>query len=222
MLLRHALAESLVMAGVGGMAGLAVAWAGVRWLSALLPTDIPRADAIGMDVNVLLFTALVAVAVGLLSGLAPALRLMRTAVASVLKDAGRGAVMGRRGRWLARALVTVEAALALVLLSSAGLMMRSFGRLLDVDPGFRTSGVVTMEVALPAVRYPQGEQQRQFFEALMQRIRMLGDVEQAGAVSVLPLSPLGVQFELPFDVAGMEAASPSERPRGDYRTVMPG
>jgi putative ABC transport system permease protein len=221
-LLRRSLSESILLSLAGGLAGVLLAVAGVHVLRPLIPTGIPRTDLIGIDGTVLLFTVIVSIGAGLLFGLAPALRLMRPDIARILQASGRAATAGRRSRRIANSLIAAEVALALVLLSGAGLLVRSFTRLLDVDPGFRTDGRVAIDIALSPARYPRSAQQRDFFESLVRDIRTLPGVETAGAVSVLPMSPLGVQFEIPFTVAGLEARSPSERPRGDYRGVIAG
>jgi putative ABC transport system permease protein len=102
------------------------------------------------------------------------------------------------------------------------LLLRSFVRLSSVDPGFRTSNVIAMHIALPDVRYRGGPPKKQFFNDLLARLGAVSQFEQVSAVSALPMSPLGVQFELPFTIDGLEATSPSERPRARYRGVMPG
>jgi len=221
-LLGRSLTESLLMALAGGAGGVLLAVGGVRVLRRVIPPGIPRSDLIGIDGSVLLFTAAISIGAGLLFGLAPALRLMRPDIARILQASGRAATAGRRSRLIANSLIAAEVALALVLLSGAGLLVRSFARLLDVDPGFRTDGRLAIDIALPPARYPRPAQQREFFESLVRDIRTLPEVQAAGAVSVLPMSALGVQFEIPFTVAGLEARSPSERPRGDYRGVIAG
>jgi putative ABC transport system permease protein len=119
-------------------------------------------------------------------------------------------------------MVVAEVALALVLLVSAGLLIRSFVRLSQVDPGYRTSGIVATHVVLPRARYGQPAAKRQFIDDLVRLVKELDGVNRASAVSALPMSPVGVQFDLPFTIDGLEAASPSERPRARYRAVMPG
>ncbi len=113
-------------------------------------------------------------------------------------------------------------ALAVVLLVGAGLMVGSLLHLLDTDPGFRKSNVVSAVVSLPRARYPAREQMRQFYGDLVGRLDALPDVESAGAVSALPMSAVGTDFNLPFTPPGQEIASPSERPRAGTRIVIPG
>ena len=109
-----------------------------------------------------------------------------------------------------------------MLLVGAGLLIRSFVQLTSVDPGYRTSGIVAAHVVLPASRYAPAATKKQFFDDLVTRVSAIPGVERASAVSALPMSPLGVQFELPFTIDGLAETSPSERPRARYRAVMPG
>ena len=119
-------------------------------------------------------------------------------------------------------MVIAEVALALMLLVGAGLLIRSFARLSAVDPGFRTAGVTAIHVALPAARYQGSAPKRQLFGDLVDRVREIPGVTAVGAVSVLPMSPLGVQFTIPFTIDGLAVASPSERPTAGYRGVLAG
>jgi putative ABC transport system permease protein len=118
-------------------------------------------------------------------------------------------------------MVVAEVALALVLLVSAGLLIRSFVRLTAVDPGYTTSGIVATHVVLPRARYQAPAARRQFIADLVERVGRIPGVTRASAVSVLPMSPVGVEFDLPFTIDGLAATSPSERPRARYRAVMP-
>jgi putative ABC transport system permease protein len=221
-LVRRSLVESGLLAASGALVGLGVAWAGVRVLRRLIPPTVPRADQIGVDLPVLAFTAAIAFASGILFGLAPALRAMRPDLAGVLQETGRGFTASRRTRRFSDVMVIAEVALALMLLVGAGLLIRSFVNLTSVSPGFRTSRVVALEIVLPETRYGNGASKRQFYAALLDGVRALPGVTHAGAVSALPLSPLGTQFDIPFTIDGLAATSPSERPRAAYRAVMAG
>jgi putative ABC transport system permease protein len=221
-LVRRSLVESGVFAVSGGAAGLALAWLGIRALRPLIPSTVPRADGIGLDLPVVLFTIAMTIGAGVLFGAVPAWRAMKPNLLDALQEGGRSATVSRRSRWLSDAMVVSEVAIALVLVIGAGLLLRSFVRLTSVDPGFRTSNVVTLHVVLPDVRYQSSASKRQFFGDLLARMRTVPGFEQVSAVSALPMSPLGVQFELNFTIDGLEAASPSERPRARYRAVMPG
>ena len=221
-LVRHALIEGLVLGVAGGVAGLAVAWAGASLLRGVLPEGFPRVEEIGIDPTVVGFTAGVAVLCSLFFSVAPALRTLRTDVASVLQDSSRGSSLGRRSRRLANLMVASEVALALVLMVGAGLLLRSYVRLTSVDPGFRTTDVVAVAIELPPARYGSSGQQLAFFTELMGGLRSLPAVDEVGAVSYLPMSPIGVEFDMPFSVEGLEATSPSQRPTAEYRAVFPG
>ncbi len=221
-LLRTALTEGLVLGVAGGVAGLLVAWASVGLLRAMLPAGFPRLDDIALDPVVLAFTATVSILAGLLFSLPPALRNMRPDMIGVLQDAGRGASLGRGARRVLNVLVAAEVALALVLTVGAGLLIRSYAALATVDPGYRTEGVVAAAVELPPSRYPEMALQASFFNDVMARVREIPGVEAAGAVSYLPMSPIGTEFDMPFSVEGLEATSPSQRPTAEYRGILPG
>jgi predicted permease len=221
-LLRRSLVESGSLAGLGGAAGLLLAWWGIAALRPLIPADVPRADAIGLDVTVLAFTAVTSILAALLFGLFPAWRAMRPRLNDAFQDSSRSASSSLLARRLSNGMVASEVALALMLLVGAGLLVRSFVQLTSVDPGYRTSGIVAAHVVLPASRYAPSASKQRFFTALMPRIAAIPGVERVSAVSALPMSPLGVQFELPFTIDGLAEASPSERPRARYRAVMPG
>jgi putative ABC transport system permease protein len=146
---------------------------------------------------------------------------MRPNVMDVLQEGSRGTTPGRATRKLSDLMVVAEVALALMLLITAGLLIRSFVRLTAIDPGYRTSGIVATHVVMPRARYQPAAAKRQFIGDLVDRVRKMPGVDRASAVSVLPMSPVGVEFDLPFTVDGLAATSPSERPRARYRAVMP-
>ena len=221
-LVRQSLVESGLLAASGAVVGLGLAWAGARVLRRLIPATVPRADQIGLDLPVLAFTAAIAVAAGLLVGLVPAWRAMRPNLTDVLQESGRGATASRRARRLADVMVASEVALALMLLVGAGLLIRSFVNLTSVNPGFRTSRVVSMQIVLPETRYGSGASKRQFYSDLIERVSAQPGTMHAGAVSALPLSPLGTQFDVPFAIEGVADQSASDRPRAAYRAVLAG
>ena len=221
-LVRRSIAESGVLAVSGGAVGLGLAWFGIRALRPLIPSTVPRADGIGLDSSVLLFTVAMTLGAGVLFGLVPAWRAMKPNLLHALQDSGRSTTGSRHSRWLSDAMVVSEVAIALILVIGAGLLLRSFVRLTSVDPGFRTSNVVAFHVVLPDVRYRGSAPKRQFFDDFLTRMRAVPAFDHVTAVSALPMSPLGVQFSLDFTIDGLEAASPSERPRAAYRAVMPG
>ena len=222
LLLARSLVESGLLAAAGAAVGLGVAWLGTRALRPLIPLTVPRAEQVALDWRVVAFTAVIAITAGLVFGTVPAWRAMRPNLADVLQEGGRGSTVTRRARRLSDIMVGAEVALALMLLVGAGLLIRSFVNLTSVNPGFRTSGVVSLEIILPQTTYESGAAKRQFYADLLDGVRALPGVAHAGAVSALPLSPLGTQFDIPFTIDGLAASSPAERPRAAYRAVMAG
>ncbi|HET9370407.1 MAG TPA: ADOP family duplicated permease, partial [Vicinamibacterales bacterium] len=191
-LARQLLTESVVLAVIGGAVGVALAMAGVRWMHALQPQNVPRLGSIAVDTPVLLFTAGLSIASGILFGLAPVFGSGRVNVQAVLRDAGRGmaasgALLGR-GLGLRRLLVVAELALAVMLLIGAGLLVRSFAHVLRQPAGFDASGVLTFELSLAGQRYPDAAAVRQGYQNLWERLDQLPGVVRTGAVTTLPLT----------------------------------
>ncbi len=220
-LVRRTLAESVVLLVASGVAGLLLAWVGINLLRDLIPSTVPRAQDIGIDLDVLVFTMGSLLVAGLISGLVPILKATRPNLAGIFQEAGIGNLQGRKGRWFTASLVVTEVALATMILVGAGLMLRSYVRLTDVDPGFRTEGVVSVAVALPETQYGFREY-GPFFESLLEAVRVNPAYASTGLVSTLPMSPVGNDFELTFTVQGLSATSPSERPRAGYRAASAG
>jgi putative ABC transport system permease protein len=220
-LVRRSIVESALLTMGGSAVALVAAWWGIRAVRPLIPPNVPRAENIGLDPTVLAFTAVVTIAAGVLFGLVPAVRAMKPNVLDVLQESSRGTTPSRAARRLSDLMVVAEVALALMLLVSAGLLVRSFIRLTAIDPGYRTTGIVATHVVLPRTRYAPPAAKRQFIGDLVERVRKLSGVARASAVSVLPMSPVGIEFDLPFTIDGLSATSPSERPRARYRAVMP-
>jgi putative ABC transport system permease protein len=191
-LLRQMLTESLVLAAAGGGAGLLLAVVLHRGLLALVADRIPvpRLDEIALDLPVVGFTIAVALGTGLVFGLVPAL-LATSNADDALREGGRQGT-GPRSRRALAALVVAEVALSLVLLTGAGLLIRSFMRLQNVDPGFRPAGLLTARVTLPTVRYPEERQTAEFFKTALARIEPLPGVQSAAGISFLPLSGPGM------------------------------
>lgn len=187
-LVRQLLTESISLSVIGGAAGLLTAFVLIGLLTAVLPADLPRAGEIGIDVGVLAFTLAVAILTGLLFGLAPAAGAGRQQLVDSLKEGGRGHTAGLRGRRLRGVLVVSEVALALVLLVGAGLMLRSFARLHESDPGYDPDGVLTMRVPLPTSVAGQTDHVLEFYDRLVRRVEALPGVTSAGVISQLPLS----------------------------------
>jgi putative ABC transport system permease protein len=176
-LVRQLLAESVVLGLLGGLAGLAVADEGTSLLLRLLPGDLPRSGEVGIDGGVLLFTLAVSVATGLLFGIAPALDAARVPPIDALRSGGRAATAS--GGRLRSALVGAEIAVALAVLSGAGLLLRSFVRLQQVETGYLTDTVVAMPLLLPASRYPGLPEQARFYQQVVERLSASGRFQVA-------------------------------------------
>jgi putative ABC transport system permease protein len=188
---RQLLTESFVLAALGGALGLLVAQWGIALLLALSPVDLNTARTVSLSYPVLLFTASASLLTAMVCGLAPAFEGSRTDVQEALKDGGRQVGAGVRHRRLRQAFVVSEIALAVVLLVGAGLMLRSFGSLRRVNPGYNTSNVLTMRLQLPGTKYRDDAQRIGFFREAIARIQEVPGVQAAGAISYLPLSGLG-------------------------------
>jgi predicted permease len=182
------LGESLALSVLGGVLGLTLASAGVRFLLALQPQGIPRMEEIGIDGRVVAFTALLSLLSGLLIGAFAAFRYGSPDLVPALKEGGRGGTAGKARHLARQILVVVQVALALVLLVGAGLMIRSFWRLASVDPGIDPKGVLTVNLSLPESEYGTSARTARFYVELLERVRGLAGVETAGTNSILPLS----------------------------------
>ena len=186
-LIRQTLAECVMLSVAGGGLGLAAAAWGTTVLVSVIPRNIPRADEIGLDAPVLLFTFAVSLLTGILFGLAPALGSARDGASESLKEGGRSGTAGRsRGR-LAAGLIMAETALSLVLLAGAGLLIRSFINLRNVDSGFQPERLLALTVALPEAQYPKPEQREAFFRAVLDRMQRIPGVESTSISVNAPL-----------------------------------
>lgn len=185
-LIRQFLTESMVLSMVGGVVGLIAGTVGVRLLLATSPDSIPRLSEVGLDGSVLLFTFLVSIVAGVLFGLAPVFHLSPGSVGMALREGGQRATAGSARLVLRRSLVVAELALAVVLVMGAGLMLRSFASLQQVEPGFRPSGLLTFRLFLPAETYPDGARQSAFFSQLHDRLQAVPGVTNVTAMSGLP------------------------------------
>jgi predicted permease len=218
-LLRQLLTESAILGLMAGVIGLFLGYWALRLLTTLATTSFPRVVEAHMDLRVLAFTLLVSLATGLLFGLAPAFS-SRHVTHDALKEGGRGGTAGAGSQRLRGALVVAEVALSLTLLVGAGLLIRSFLRLQDVDTGFRPEGVLTMRVSLPSEKYAKIEQNRTFFRELLAQIRRLPGVDAAGGATGLPLSATGWSGTTTVDSQAVQPQDAS--PEADQRPVFPG
>ena len=219
-LIRQFLTESVLLSAIGAGAGLALAWIGTRLLVNLSPNILPRATEIALNGRALAFTAGVAVLTGILFGLAPAIHMAKTDLMAALREGARGNAIGFRRNRLRSVLVMGEVALALVLLSGAGLLMRSFYRLQSIEPGFDPHGMLTFRTNLPAAKYKGDEPQAAFYRRALERIRALPGVEAAGAAQIFPLA--GDDYILSFEQIGKPPVPVGNEPSAAYYSATPG
>jgi putative ABC transport system permease protein len=217
-LIRQLLTESVFLALLGGMLGVALGLWGISALIKLLPVDIPRMADVRIDSAALLFTALVSMLTGILFGLAPAAQASRLDYAESLKEGGCGWLGGLPGSRARALLVVVDVAVAVVLLVGAGLLIKSFWRLQCVDPGFNPQHVLTFKMDLPYARY-SALSQTQFFERAIERLTHLPGVLSASAVLPLPLD--GNEVGTYLAIEGQPVAE-ANRARTGYSWVEPG
>src|SRR5947209_4965889 len=210
--MRQLLTESVLLALVGGGLGMLLAMWGVDFLLKFNGGSIPRASEIGLDRNVLLFTLGVSLLTGIVFGLAPAFQTSRVNLHDTLKEGGRSGKAGVR-RGVRNALVVAEVSLAVVLLVGAGLLIRSFMQLQQVNPGFEPRGVLTMMVSLPANKYAEDVQRDAFMRQVLERVRALPGVKSAAAITTLPMS--GFNQSGSFGIEGKPTPRGQDSPHGD-------
>jgi len=217
--IRQLLVESLMLALLGGSLGLLLA----IWLSRLLvafgPANIPRVDQVHPDPKVFLFTAALSVITGIAFGLVPALQLSKTNVTNWLKEGDRGSTAGPRAHLARSGLVISEVALSLMLLIGAGLLLKSFVRLLNTDPGFDPSHVAAFDIPLSRQRYDTPQKQEQFFERLIAKSQEIPGVESAAVVNNLLLT--NSIDQLNFNVLGRAPYPLGSAPEAHYTVITP-
>jgi putative ABC transport system permease protein len=218
-LLRQLLTESIIVSLAGGGVGLLLAYLGVRSLVAMDIGNLPRSDEIGIDGTVMIFTLLISLLAGVLFGLAPALHTVTPDLHGALKEGGRGATADRGSHALRRSLVVTEVALALTLLTGAGLLLKSFARLQGVDPGFDPSNLLTFNIALPQTRYANDTTQAAFFDQALPAVARVPGVLGVGATSVMPFG--GSWSTGSFEIEGYQPPENQPGPWGDIRVVSP-
>ena len=218
-IIRQLLTESVILAGAGAAAGLAVAWAGLQIVITLRPANLPRIDETSLDGGVLAFTALLAVVTGVLFGLLPALQLSRPDVTGILKDGGRSGTAGRARQFARQALVVLQLASSVVLALAAGLLIRSLIELNRIDLGFNPANVLTAQLQVPSTDYPQPADVVRFHRQVIDHVTQIPGVRAAGSVRVLPLArPIG---DWSIKIEGRPYVA-EENPNGDYQAVTPG
>lgn len=216
---RQLLTESLVLALIGGSFGLLLGMFGIRMLVRLGPENLPRMQTIGIDIYVLGFTLLLSIVTGFLFGLAPVWQIRKASFNAALKEGGWGSTDGGRRSLGRRSLVVSEVALALILLIGGGLLVRSFQRLISVDPGFNPNNLLTATISLAGSEHKSGPQRAAFFQRLIEQVQSLPGVKSASAINHLPLA--GDLWTLGFTIEGRPAPLPGEKQAAAYRIVRP-
>jgi putative ABC transport system permease protein len=215
--LRQILTECALLGLLGGLAGLVLAYGGLQLLSRVVAVQSPH--PVKIDLPVLGFTLLLSLVTSLLSGAAAAWQMARGAISQSLQEAGRSGAGGLRLGRVRSGLAVAQVALSLILLLSAGLLVRSLWRLLQVDPGFRAEGVLTMDIRLSGTKYPMAGVAAAHAE-IFERIARLPGVVSVGATQLLPIrnEPYGESFQ----IEGRPMRSPSDLLPAEYRVVTPG
>jgi predicted permease len=218
-ILTQLLTESLLLSGLGGAAGVALAQGALQVFKTLRPAGLPRTDEVAIDPAALAFTALVAMVCGVTFGLLPALQLSRQDLARVLNDGGRGGAPGRVRLLVRRALVVAQLAFSVMLVVAAGLSVRSLIALQRIDLGFDDRNVLTAQVQLPATSYAEGARIVDFYRQVTERLAQLPGVSAAGGVRLLPLARTIGDWSITLE--GRDVA-PGENPNGDFQFATPG
>ncbi len=218
-LARQLLIESVLLAGLGGVAGILVGLAGVRLLGWLEVDNVARGVFVGVDSNVLAFSLVLALITGVVFGLFPAAVTWRTHPAEVVNESGRGSSSGRRGSLQRKLLVVSEVAVAVLLLAGAGLLGKSFLRLLSEDPGFNPEGVLLAQVSLPETSYPDPTSRVAFFDRALEAVRSLPGVRSASVVSAAPFS--GNSSSGSYSIEGYQPGPGESAPHALIRIVDP-
>ncbi|MEO8633671.1 MAG: ABC transporter permease [Gemmatimonadales bacterium] len=219
-LMRQLLTESILLALAGGVLGVVLAvWSVPALLALGGGRGLPDASDVHLDGSVLAFALLISVLTGIVFGLAPAIRVARASLNEALKEGGRGVAADRGGLALRRSLVVATVALALMLLAGSGLLVRSFGRLVGMDPGFHSDHLLTFNVALPQVKYPNDTVRIAALERITSALSNMPGVTSAGGTSVMPFG--GSWSTGSFSVEGFQPPTNAPGPWGDMRTVTP-
>ena len=217
---RQVLVESVLLALIGGALGLAYAHSGVRLIMAFLADKVPHSVDVGLDLKVLVFTVLVSLCTGIIAGILPALHLSRANVNEALKQGLGRTDTDSGGNRTRNILVVVEVSLSLILLVGAGLLIRSFKVLREVNPGFESSGVLTQTVAVSRAKFSSIQQEVAFFDRVLENVRTLPSVVAAGIIDNVPMGDGG--SHQPIAVEGYPTLPMSEQPEVDVRAISAG
>ena len=226
-LLRQILTESVLLALAGAAIGIFLSVWGLELLKQIGARTIPRLTEVNVDLAVLIVTTVVTIGTGILFGLIPAFASAKPELTEALKEGGRSSTTGARRNQVRNSLVIAEVALALVLLVGAGLLLKSYARVQNIDPGFDRRNVLTAEIDLPAPKYPppgnpdynHGEAVINFWDEALRRVRQLPGVEAAGGTIVLPLS--GSNTDSSFAIEGRSVGGKEPTPDEELRVITP-
>ncbi|PYI48574.1 MAG: ABC transporter permease [Verrucomicrobia bacterium] len=218
-LLKQVFTESVLLSLIGGVAGVLLALWGVESLKAVGAQTVPRLREVNIDLVVLGVTLAICVGTGIIFGLVPGLASSRPELTEALKEGGRSSTVGTRRNRLRNGLVIAEVALALVLLSGAGLLIKSFARLQNVNPGFNPRNALTFEVSLPKIQYPDDASVVRFNNEAQRRVAALPGVQAAGFSTILPLA--GTNSDWSFAIEGRPSDNNSPSPDEEKRQVSP-
>ena len=219
-LVRQLLVEHVVIAACGGFVGIGVGYAMLKWIRSLIPPfTLPPAVDIGMDTSVLLFTLTAAVLTGLLFGLAPAAQTTKPSLVSALKESGHGRTTGRVGRRVRGVLVVAEIALAFVLLVASGLLVRSSLNLLEIDPGFDATNVLTAGLPITREQHPDPVEVNAYLASIRTAVEAVPGVRQTAITSALPLQGWG--YGVPYTIDGRAAPDRTDRRSAFFKIVSP-
>jgi predicted permease len=219
-ILRQLLTESVLLSGLAGLVGCILSIGGAVFLARLVPDGIPHAGGAGIDLGVFTFTLIVSLSTGILFGIVPALRVSRVSLSDSLKQAGGRGGLGAHGSRTRNALVVCEVALAMILLTGAGLMIESFTKLRGLHPGFDTDRVLVLRTPLPDPKYPKLAQRTAFYDQVLERVNRLPGVVAAGFTTWVPLTNRGGSNG--FTIEGRPEPGPGEISDANTRVVSKG
>lgn len=219
-LTKQLLVESVMLSLLGGAVGLLFAYAGLQVLTRFIPPDVAHAEGIAIDGKVLGFTLIIAIVTGLIFGLAPASQASHFNLNDTLKEGGRDAGAGVRGKRLRSTLVIAEVAVSFILLIGAGLLINSFMHLRNLDPGFRVDHLLTLNIDLSETKYPDNPKRTAFFDEVVRRVQALPGVRSVAVAGNLPFTYNG--DSMPIGAEGIPDPPPDQRPDVIFRAIGPG
>ncbi|MBA3763309.1 MAG: ABC transporter permease, partial [Chthoniobacterales bacterium] len=219
-IVRQLLAESFLLALLGGAGGLLLAWWGVDLLGAFGPRDVPRINDLRINTGVVFFTFGLAILSTIAFGLIPALQISRSNVNEALQQGAKGSTGGLHGSRMRGFLVVSQVSLSLLLLAGAGLLIKSFLNLRSTNPGFEPSRLLVLDQVVPRTTYSEEDRQRRFYAELIPKLSRLPGVESVGGATPLPFSDNDAASS--FAIAGQPAPAPGQNPDASHLIVVPG